>query len=196
MLLTVGGGVPGRWRALVPAAALLAVAGCGGSSAGPGGAAPAPVVSPSASPSPSREPAVAPPACPLPIGATVTLGNPSAARLRLTVSRPTWSRTSLSRDYGKTPRNGFYLSVQARVTSVGGQSALVSGEDFYVLLADGKKVTTNDGNGPYSGASQAFATTALDPGETVTGPLTFDVAKQRGQVVFAPASAPACSWRF
>lgn len=130
------------------------------------------------------------------MGAAFAVGAATSARVRITLSRPSFSRTSLSGTYGKAPRNGRYLTVQLRLTSVGSASVFVAPSDFYVTQPGRPKLTTDDGNAPFSGASQAFNATAADPGETVTGPLTFDVPPGTGQVVYAPESTPACSWRF
>ena len=131
------------------------------------------------------------------MGAAVSLRDPaSGASLRLLVAQPSWSRTSLSPDYGAAPRNGWYLTVHVRLVATGDQPITIGPTDFYVRGPGGGKTTTDDGNAEESGASQALGTTVADPGETVTGPLTFDVAQRHGLVVYAPTATTACSWRF
>jgi hypothetical protein len=131
------------------------------------------------------------------MGGTITLRDTrTGASLRLMVGQPSFSTTSLSRTYGDAPRNGRYLTVHVRLTATGDQPVQVGPDDFYVKQSGRKDTGTNDGNAEYSGASDALGATAADPGETVTGPLTFDIATQPGSVVYAPDAKAACSWRF
>lgn len=193
-------------RTALVAAAVLTSAACAGPAADPapdvpaappGRAAPSPARgSATARPSPPARVVVPVSPCPTRLGGTVTLGDPAGAQVRITLGRPSFSRSSLSPDYGKAPRNGSYLTVPVRVASVGALPALVRPEDFTVRQPGRPRTTTEDGNAPYSGAPQALNPTVVDPGETVTGPLTYDLASRSGEVVYAPQSGPGCSWRF
>ncbi|GAC1442160.1 MAG: hypothetical protein NVS3B26_08190 [Mycobacteriales bacterium] len=129
------------------------------------------------------------------MGAAVELRDrASGASLRLAVGQPSLSTTSLSPDYGSAPRFGIYVTVQVRLVATGDRPVTIGPDDFYVQQG-ARRTTTADGNSEHSGASQALGTTAADPGETVTGPLTFDLADRHGLVVYAPSHKATCSWR-
>lgn len=145
---------------------------------------------------PVPAPAPVKPLCPQPMGGTITLRDPATgASLRLTVGHPSVSTTSLSSSYGDPPRHGLYVTVHVRLVDTGNQPVTIGPADFYVHQPGRADTTTNDGNAPYSGASRALDSTAADPGETVTGPLTFDLADRHGLLVYAPAAKPTCGWR-
>lgn len=130
------------------------------------------------------------------MGAAVELRDPhTGAAFRLVVEQPSVSRTSLSSSYGYAPLHGFYVTVHVRLTATGDQPVLIGPANFFASVG-GAHVTTNDGNAPYSGASRALDSTAADPGETVTGPLTFDVTTPHGVVYYEPNSKPICGWTF
>lgn len=151
---------------------------------------------PSATPA-ATKPAPIKPLCPQPMGGTITLRDPaSGASLRLTVGEPSWSTTSLSPSYGDSPQRGLYFTARVRMVATGAQPVTIGPVDFYVSQPGRPNTTTNDGNAPYSGASSALDSTAANPGETVRGPLTFDLATRHGLLVYAPAGKVTCGWRF
>jgi len=52
------------------------------------------------------------------------------------------------------------------------------------------------GNSPYSGASAQLDNTQIEPGESVTGPLTFDVRGVHGSLAYAPDGSAAITWTY
>jgi hypothetical protein len=82
------------------------------------------------------------------------------------------------------------------VENTGRKPIAIGPADFFVRLAEGGRVTTTDGNAPYSGASAQLDPTILDPGDTVRSPLTFDVGERHGRLAYAPDGSPAIVWTF
>jgi hypothetical protein len=116
--------------------------------------------------------------------------------LRLTVSRPTVSRTRLSSSYGYPPQHGYYVTFRVTVANTGRLPVQVGPADFVVRVGHDRAVTTYDGNAPYSGASRQLDTTQVAPGERVSGPLTFDVAAVHGRIAYVPDRSAAAAWTF
>src|SRR5205085_10829314 len=98
--------------------------------------------------------------------------------------------------YGYPPQHGWYVSFRVTVENVGVQSVELGPLDFFARIARHGRVTVDDGNAPYSGASAQLDRTQLDPGQTERGPLTFDVSRPHGRLVFAPDGSPAVTWTF
>jgi len=78
----------------------------------------------------------------------------------------------------------------------GTRSVAIGPGDFFVQVSRQGKVTTLMGNAPYSGASAQLDTTQLDAGETVSGPLTFDVRSPHGSLAWAPDGSAAVTWTY
>jgi hypothetical protein len=116
--------------------------------------------------------------------------------LTLTAARPSVSRTRLSSSYGYGPANGVYVTFQMTVANTGRRTITLSPRDFYVRVGDGGRVTTYDGNAPYSGASRQLDETLLEPGDRVRAPLTFDVDGRHGRLAYAPDGSAAIIWTF
>ena len=131
-------------------------------------------------------------------GQTGIVSNPAQGMsLRLTAARPSISRTRLSSSYGYPPEHGFYVTFTMTVVNHGSQPLRIGPLDFFTQVpAGGRKTTTEDGAAPYSGASAQFDNTFLDPGESYSAPLTFDVSATHGVLSYAPDGSPAVSWRF
>lgn len=116
--------------------------------------------------------------------------------LRLRVSRPAVSRSRLSPSYGYPPARGYYLTFQVVIANAGRQRVDLGPGDFVVHTIRQARVTSYDGNSPYSGASRQLDNTELDPGQQVSAPLTFDVSVTHGRLAFVPDRSPAVVWRF
>jgi hypothetical protein len=157
---------------------------------------PAPPASRSSSPSPAPTKTIVKNTRVLPAGRTATLSAQAGVSLRLTVSRPSSSRTRLSPSYGYPPAHGYYLTFHVRIVNVGQQSVDIMPQNFVVRIPGEGRVTSYDGNSPYSGASRQLNSTQLDPGQRVSAPLTFDVAHLHGRIAFIPDKSAAISWRF
>lgn len=130
------------------------------------------------------------------VGQTTTLTAQAGVALRLRVSRPSSSRTRLSPSYGYPPAHGYYLTFHVQITNTGRQSVDIMPQNFVVTIPGEGRVTSYDGNSPYSGASRQLNSTQLDPGQGVSAPLTFDVAHLHGRIAFVPDRSAAISWRF
>jgi hypothetical protein len=118
------------------------------------------------------------------------------AALRVTVSVPTVSSTRLSPTYGVPPAHGHYVTFRVRVVDTGKVPIEVRRLDFFLRTQGAARTTTDDGNAPASGSGSQLDTTELEPGQRVANDLTFDVAKPRGTLFYAPAGRVALAWRF
>jgi hypothetical protein len=131
-----------------------------------------------------------------PAGHPATFHAQAGVVLRLAVSVPTSSTTRLSSSYGYPPQHGHYVTFRVTVTNLGSRTVAVSPSYFFVRIPGQGKVTVTDGNAPYSGASAELDNTELDPGQVDRGPLTYDVVRTHGKLVFAPDGTPAITWVF
>ena len=109
-----------------------------------------------------------------------------------------------------------YANVRAAMAAHGLDALVVSGSEYtgfegavtyltgfqivhryaYVVVPGEGRVTSYDGNAPYSGAHAQLDNTELDPGEVLRAPLSFDVRSPHGRLQFVPDSSPAIVWRF
>jgi len=129
-------------------------------------------------------------------GTTVRFKAQAGVSLRLHASRPSVSRRRLSSSYGYAPAQGYYVTFQITLVNTGRSPVDVGPSDFFVRVNRQGKVTTLMGNAPYSGASAQLDATQLDAGQSVSGPLTFDVRATHGTLAFAPDGSPAISWTY
>lgn len=129
-------------------------------------------------------------------GTTVPFQAQAGVSLRIRASRPGLSRQRLSSSYGYAPQHGYYVTFLVTIANVGTSSVDIGPGDFYVRVSRQGKVTTLMGNAPYSGASAQLDTTQLDAGQSLSGPLTFDVVGAHGTLSFAPDGSPAISWTY
>lgn len=132
----------------------------------------------------------------VPAGTTVPFQAQTGVSLRLHVSRPSLSRRRLSSSYGYAPAHGYYVTFQVTMVNTGRSPVDIGPSDFFVHVSRQGKVTTLMGNAPYSGASAQLDATQLDPGQSDSGPLTFDVRTTHGTLAFAPDGSPAVSWTY
>ena len=116
--------------------------------------------------------------------------------LRLTASRPSISRTSLSHSHGYPPQHGYYLTFHLTIANTGGMPVQVQPTNFAVRIARQGLVTSYDGNSPYSGAPRQLDTTQIEPGERLRAPLTFDVRATHGRLDYRPDGSTAVAWTF
>ena len=116
--------------------------------------------------------------------------------LRLTVSRPSVSRTSLSSSHGYPPQHGHYVTFRITVTNTGSRPIPLGPRDFLVRIPKQGTVTSYDGNSPYSGANRQLDTTELEPGDTDRAPLTFDVRAVHGRFDYRPGGTTVAVWTF
>jgi hypothetical protein len=129
-------------------------------------------------------------------GKTVAFRAQAGVSLRIRATVPSVSRHRLSSSYGYAPAHGYYVTFFVTLANTGTRPVAIGPGDFFVKLSRQGKVTTLMGNAPYSGASAQLDTTQLDAGETVSGPLTFDVISPHGTLAFAPDGSPAISWTY
>lgn len=129
-------------------------------------------------------------------GQTAALDAQQGVSLRITVAKPSTSRTRLSSSYGYPPQHGYYLTFRISLVNTGSEPVELGPHNFVVVIPGQGTVTSYDGNSPYSGASRQLNTTELEPGDHETAPLTFDVRATHGRMDFRPARATAAQWRF
>ena len=120
----------------------------------------------------------------------------SGVGLRLTVSKPSTSTSSLSRSHGYPPQHGYYLTFRLVIRNTGSQPVVINPRDFVVHIPHQGAVTSYDGNSPYSGANRHLDTTEVEPGGTDRAPITFDVRAKHGRFDYRPGKATVAVWRF
>jgi len=116
--------------------------------------------------------------------------------LRLSASVPSSSRTRLSTTHGYPPAHGFYVTFRMTIANLGSKPVMLGPGNFVVVIAHEGRLTSYDGNAPYSGAPAQLDTTEIDPGDVVRAPLTFDVRRPHGTLLFVPDTSAAITWRF
>jgi hypothetical protein len=116
--------------------------------------------------------------------------------LRLRASAAHVSRTSLSATYGYPPSHGYYVTFRLTIANTGRKPVQIGPGNFVVAIPGEGRVTSYDGNGPYSGAHTQLDNTEVAPGEIVQAPLSFDVRRPHGRLLFVPDSSAAVVWRF
>jgi hypothetical protein len=173
---------------VVTAIAVLLAAGCGGSS---GTQAP---VGHATTPAPKRT--VVSNARVYTVGETALIHAQAGVGLRLRAFPPRVSRSSLSSSYGYPPQHGYYLTFRLVVANTGNRPITLAPRDFYLRMPGQGRVSSYDGNSPYSGAGAQLDATELDIGQRLAAPLTFDVSKRHGRLAFAPDGSPAAVWTF
>ena len=129
-------------------------------------------------------------------GQTADIEAQAGVSLRVTVSKPSVSRTSLSHSHGYPPQHGYYLTFHLDIVDTGSQPVVVSPRDFVVVMPHQGTVTSYDGNSPYSGASRQLDTTEVEPGGHDRAPLTFDVRATHGRIDYRPGKKPVAVWTF
>ena len=129
-------------------------------------------------------------------GETADIEAQGGVSLRVTVSKPSISRTSLSHSHGYPPQHGYYLTFDLDIVDTGSQPIVLSPRDFVVRIPHQGTVTSYDGNSPYSGASRQLDTTELEPGGHDRAPLTFDVRSTHGRIDYQPGKKPVAVWSF
>ena len=133
----------------------------------------------------------------VPAGTGVAVPAQRGVGLRLRVASPTFRRTSLAASYGYPPQHGYYATFRVIATNTGRRTITIGPGNFFVRIRDHRaRITSYDGNAPYSGAPRQLDTTALAPGDSLREPLTFDVGGRHGRIAFAPDRSAAVVWRF
>jgi len=183
-----------RGRLIVTTAALAAVclvAGCRSHpAAGPS------TVDTTASPLPRPTITVTKSAHVLVAGATTDFTAQAGVSMRLTASRPQVSRGRLSRSYGYPPARGYYVTFSLTIVNTGSQPVDLGPPNFHVRIPGEGVVTSYGGNAPYSGAPRQLDNTELAPGESLHAPLTFDVRRPHGVLMYLPDRTAAVTWQF
>ena len=181
---------PGRLTAALVATLSLA-AGCASAPSSPAVTSAPP---PSATPVPTRT--IVLNSRVVAAGRTVPFAAQRGVTLRLRASRPQLSRTSLSPNYGYPPSHGYYVTFQLTIVNTGRKPVQIGPANFAVTIPGQGRVTSYDGNGPFSGAHAQLDTTELAPGEVIRAPLSFDVRTPHGRLLFLPDQSAAVVWRF
>jgi len=129
-------------------------------------------------------------------GRTVPFAAQAGVTLRLRASAAGISRTSLSATYGYPPSHGYYVTFRLTIANTGRKPVQIGPGNFVVVVPGQGRVTSYDGNAPYSGARSQLDNTELAPGDVVRAPLSFDVRTTHGRLLFVPDSSAAVVWRF
>lgn len=129
-------------------------------------------------------------------GQAATVTAQQGVSLRVQASRPSVSRVRLSSSYGYPPAHGYYVTFTVTVVNTGTLPVDIGPANFRARIAGQGSVTTDDGNAPYSGAPEQLDTTQVDPGQTLRGPVTFDVRRPHGTLSYLPDRSAAVEWRF
>jgi nitrite reductase/ring-hydroxylating ferredoxin subunit len=116
--------------------------------------------------------------------------------LRLMASTAKVSRTSLSTSYGYPPSHGFYVTFRLTIANTGSKPVQIGPGNFVVVVPGEGRVTSYDGNGPYSGAHAQLDNTEVAAGEVLRAPISFDVRSPHGRLLFVPDTSAAVVWRF
>ena len=116
--------------------------------------------------------------------------------LRLTASAPRASTTRLSSSYGHPPARGYYVTFTLTIVNTGTRPVDIGPPNFHVRIPKEGVVTAYDGNAPYSGAPTQLDSTELAPGDRVRAPLTFDVRRPHGVLMYLPDRSAAVTWTF
>jgi hypothetical protein len=127
-------------------------------------------------------------------GQAVRLDAQPGVALRLRATGPEISRTSLSSSHGYPPSHGYYVTFRLTITNVGRRPVGVGPGDFAVVVDGEGRVTSYDGNSPYSGGGRQLDPTELGPGDVVRAPLTFDVHNRHGRFGYYPDRSAAVTW--
>jgi hypothetical protein len=130
------------------------------------------------------------------VGQTAAFAGQPGVAVRITVGRPSFSRTRLSSSYGDGPAHGYYASFRITIVNTGSRVVEVVPATLKLHVPGLGTITSYDGNAPYSGASRQLDNTELDPGQRVSAPLTFDVNGVHGVFEFVPDNSVAVSWRY
>jgi hypothetical protein len=129
-------------------------------------------------------------------GRAVPFAAQAGVALRLRASAARVSRTSLSATYGYPPSHGYYVTFHLTIANTGSKSVQIGPGNFVVVIPGEGRVTSYDGNGPYSGAHAQLDNTELAAGDVLRAPLSFDVHAVHGRLLFVPDSSAAVVWRF
>ncbi|MGH9127797.1 MAG: hypothetical protein ACRDY2_02250 [Acidimicrobiales bacterium] len=135
-----------------------------------------------------------------------TLGVPAtfSPGLKLLVAPPTTSTGPLGTGNGYAPRNGYYLSFQVTASDVGstqveidpGFNYSASHTGFVVDETGATGVTVTSGNAPFDGSLTVLDTSPLEPGNSVNGPIIFDVPHTHGKLSYMSSGHLVCTWPF
>lgn len=131
------------------------------------------------------------------VGQVAQLGTAgSGAAVLIKIGKPRVATGPLSNDYGYAPAHGYYVNFPIQMFDDGATSVLVNRLDFWVKVPGEGKINTNDGNSPVSGAHQQLDTTELEPGQSVSKPLAFDVSSPHGTFFYGPHGKPNVAWKY
>ena len=180
----------GRRSALLGLAVAAATGGCASPHAAPQPA----VITDSPSPRPTVTTTLAVRA--LRAGESTDFTAQAGVSLRLSASTPRVSTTRLSRSYGHPPAHGYYVTFTLTIVNTGTRPVDIGPPNFHVRIPREGVVTAYDGNAPYSGAPTQLDSTELSPGDRDRAPLTFDVRRPHGVLMYLPDRSAAVTWTF
>jgi hypothetical protein len=178
-------------RLTLPAVAAVLLTACGGQGSSPRAELSG---SPPASPAPART--IVKDSRVVAAGRAVPFVAQRGVTLRLKASTAHVSRSSLSATYGYPPSHGYYVTFRLTVANTGNKPVQIGPGNFVVVVPGEGRVTSYDGNGPYSGAHAQLDNTEVGPGEVLRAPLSFDVRTPHGRLQFVPDNSAAVVWRF
>lgn len=114
-------------------------------------------------------------------------GNPLA---EITVSDPT-AADAAPDEFSDPPENGAFLQVTTTITNIGPELFSAAPFDFLVRYEDGTRVEYGDGSSGIYGYDGILDFVDLNPDETITGIVVFDVdpAVTGGEIVYVDISS-------
>lgn len=127
-------------------------------------------------------------------GQAVRLDAQRGVAIRLRATGPKLSRTQLSSSHGYPPAHGYYVTFHVTVVNLGHKPVGISPDDFATVVQGQGRVTSYEGNAPYSGGARQLDPTELAPGDSVRAPLTFDVSRPHGRFGYYPDRTAAIVW--
>jgi len=137
----------------------------------------------------------------VPFSGSYTVDGDGLGRGTLSLTGPQFPTGFLTAFHIVTPGKAFVLGLGKLEAQTGGpfSNASISGDyvlnsyGIYLDSGSGSGIVTADGNGNWSGASDAIDGNGLGMGTTFSGTYTID-ASGRGTLVTTPASAPPMNW--
>lgn len=129
--------------------------------------------------------------------ATFVAGSESRPALTITVAKPV-TATGPDSKYGEAPKNGQYVTVTVTVKADPASKTddtQVNPLDFYLVTTDGSRYERDNGNVIGSvDLDNRLGMATLNPGEKITGTLSFDIPKGAYKIVYAPDSRALSYW--
>lgn len=133
----------------------------------------------------------------MPIGGSVMFRDPASHAVVIVKTKhvKTYSGRLASYASAYPPSHGYFVKIPVKLTDVGPGTWRID-RTWFVLHAGGLRLTMDDGNGPFSGASNVLGSTFLDPGQSDASSIVIDSPSTHGELSYEPKHKLACTWTF